>query len=52
VSVPILEVDLADLDGDGLTELAAVEAPADAAARHVTDLPWRGRGFGLVWWNT
>jgi hypothetical protein len=49
VSVPILEVELADLDGDGLTEFAAIEAPVDEAARYVTVWRWHGWGFGLVW---
>jgi hypothetical protein len=49
VSDPIFEVELADLDGDGLEELAAIEAGPDASARHVTVWRWHGWGFSLVW---
>ena len=47
VSDPILEVELADLDGDGHEELAAIEASDDA--RHLTVWRWHGWGFSLVW---
>jgi poly-gamma-glutamate synthesis protein (capsule biosynthesis protein) len=49
VSDPVFEVELADLDGDGLEELAAIEAGPDASARHVTVWRWHGWGFSLVW---
>jgi poly-gamma-glutamate synthesis protein (capsule biosynthesis protein) len=45
----ILEVELGDLDGDGLEELAALEAPVDDSARYVTVWRWHGWGFSLVW---
>jgi hypothetical protein len=49
VHAPILEVELGDLDGDGLEELAAIEAPIDDSARYVTVWRWHGWGFSLVW---
>ena len=49
VHAPILEVELGDLDGDGLEELAAIEAPIDDSARYVTVWRWHGWGFNLVW---
>jgi poly-gamma-glutamate synthesis protein (capsule biosynthesis protein) len=49
VQDPILEVELGDLDGDGLQELAAIEAPAGESARYVTAWRWHGWGFSLVW---
>lgn len=49
LSAPILEVELADLDSDGLEELAAIEAPLDDSARYVTVWRWHGWGFSLVW---
>jgi hypothetical protein len=49
VEAPILEVELGDLDSDGLEELAAIEAPADDSARHLTVWRWHGWGFSLVW---
>ena len=49
VHAPILEVELGDLDGDGLDELAAIEAPIDGAARYLTVWRWHGWGFSLVW---
>jgi hypothetical protein len=49
VSDPILEVELADLNGDGLDELAAIEAAADGSARYLTVWRWHGWGFSLVW---
>jgi hypothetical protein len=49
VHAPILEVDLGDLDGDGLDELAAIEAPIDDSARYVTVWRWHGWGFSLLW---
>jgi hypothetical protein len=47
VASPILEVELGDLDGDGLEELAAIEA-ADGT-RYLTVWKWHGWGFNLVW---
>jgi poly-gamma-glutamate synthesis protein (capsule biosynthesis protein) len=45
----ILELDLADLDGDGLEELAVIESAADGSGRHLTVWRWHGWGFSLVW---
>jgi hypothetical protein len=49
VSDAILEVELADLNDDGLDELAAIEAAADGSARYLTVWRWHGWGFSLVW---
>jgi len=49
VHAPILEVELGDLDGDGLQELAAIEAAPDGSARYLTVWRWHGWGFSLVW---
>jgi hypothetical protein len=52
VADPILQLDAADVDGDGDNELVVLEgsydAP-DAAARHVTVWQWNGWGFTLQW---
>jgi poly-gamma-glutamate synthesis protein (capsule biosynthesis protein) len=49
VQAPILEVELGDLDGDGLEELAVIEAAPDGSARYLTVWRWHGWGFSLVW---
>ena len=49
VHAPILEVELGDLDGDGLEELAAIEAAPDGSPRYLTVWRWHGWGFSLVW---
>jgi hypothetical protein len=49
VSDPILEVELADLDGDGVQELAAVESAAGGSRSDVSVWRWHGWGFSLVW---
>ena len=49
VHAPILEVELGDLDGDGLEELAAIEAAPEGSARYLTLWRWHGWGFSLVW---
>jgi poly-gamma-glutamate synthesis protein (capsule biosynthesis protein) len=49
VSDPILEVELADVDGDGLQELAAVESAAGGARSDVSVWRWHGWGFSLIW---
>ena len=49
VHAPILEVELGDLDGDGLEELAAIEGAPDGSARYLTVWRWHGWGFSLVW---
>jgi hypothetical protein len=46
---PILEVELADVDGDGGQELVAIEDAADGSGRAVTVWRWHGWGFSLVW---
>lgn len=45
----LYEVELADLDGDGITELVMLEASEDGAARYITVWHWHGWGFNLVW---
>jgi hypothetical protein len=49
VSAPLLEAELGDLDGDGVAELAVIEAAQDSAARYVTIWHWYGWGFSLLW---
>jgi poly-gamma-glutamate synthesis protein (capsule biosynthesis protein) len=49
VEAPILEVELGDLDGDGLQELVVIEAPTAESARYLTVWRWHGWGFSLVW---
>jgi hypothetical protein len=49
VQAPILEVELGDLDGDGLEELAVIEAAPGGSARFLTVWRWHGWGFSLVW---
>ena len=49
VHAPILEVELGDLDGNGLEELAAIEAAPDGSARYLTVWRWHGWGFSLAW---
>lgn len=49
VADPILEVELADLDGDGGQELAAIETAAGGSSRDVAVWRWHGWGFSLVW---
>jgi Bacterial capsule synthesis protein PGA_cap len=49
VEDPILEVELGDVDGDGLEELVAIEAPTNDSARYLTVWRWHGWGFSLVW---
>jgi hypothetical protein len=49
VSDPILEIELADLDGDGLQELAAIESTPGGSSRDVSVWRWHGWGFSLVW---
>ena len=52
VADPILQLDAADVDGDGDNELVVLEgsydAP-DAAARHLSVWRWNGWGFTLQW---
>lgn len=54
VSDPILEVELGDVNGDGVQELLAIESPAIASTdpgnqRFVTIWGWHGWGFSLIW---
>ncbi len=49
VADPILEVELADLDGDGRQELAAIESVDGGSSRDVAVWRWHGWGFSLVW---
>lgn len=49
VSDPILEVEIADLDGDSVQELAAIESAANGSGRYLTVWRWHGWGFSLVW---
>jgi poly-gamma-glutamate synthesis protein (capsule biosynthesis protein) len=48
-SDPILEVELGDLDGDGLQELAVLEELHDGKGQAVSLWRWNGWGFSLVW---
>jgi hypothetical protein len=47
VADPIREVELGDVDGDGVQELIVLEEGGDAQA--VTVWRWHGWGFSLVW---
>ena len=47
VADPIREVELGDVDGDGVQELIVLEERADGRA--VTVWRWHGWGFSLVW---
>jgi len=49
VNAPLREVEVGDLDGDGLAELAVIEASPDGSARYVTVWRWHGWGFSLRW---
>jgi len=49
VSAPLGEVELGDLDGDGVDELAAIEGSEDGATSYVTVWRWHGWGFSLLW---
>jgi len=50
VSDPILEVELGDVNGDGIEELLAVESPVNTGdQRFVTIWGWHGWGFSLLW---
>jgi poly-gamma-glutamate synthesis protein (capsule biosynthesis protein) len=49
VHAPILEADLADLDGDGAQELITIEATPDGHGRCLAVWRWHGWGFSLVW---
>jgi hypothetical protein len=46
---PIHEVELGDVDGDGVQELVVLEEQGDGLDRAVAVWRWYGWGFGLVW---
>jgi len=49
VSDPIHEVDLGDVDGDGVQELVVLEERGGGLDRAVTVWRWHGWGFSLAW---
>jgi hypothetical protein len=49
VSDPIHEVDLGDVDGDGVQELVVLEERGGGMDRAVTVWRWHGWGFSLAW---
>ena len=50
VRCPILEVELGDVDRDGVEELIVLEAfPDDPAMHRIAVWRWHGWGFSLVW---
>jgi poly-gamma-glutamate capsule biosynthesis protein CapA/YwtB (metallophosphatase superfamily) len=49
VSDPIHEVELGDVDGDGVQELIVLKERGDALDRAVTVWRWHGWGFSLMW---
>jgi poly-gamma-glutamate synthesis protein (capsule biosynthesis protein) len=49
VSDPILEIDLEDLNGDGLEELVVIEKSIDHNTEYLAIWRWHGWGFSLVW---
>ena len=49
VSDPIHEVELGDVDGDGVQELVVLEERGDGPDRAVTVWRWHGWGFSLIW---
>jgi len=49
VSDPILEVELGDVNGDGVQELVALEARGANNQRSITVWRWHGWGFSLLW---
>jgi hypothetical protein len=48
-SDPIQEVELGDLDGDGLQELAVLEELHDGKGQTISLWRWNGWGFSQVW---
>jgi hypothetical protein len=46
---PLYEVEMGDLDGDGTTEVAILEACQDQTTRCLTVWRWHGWGFRLDW---
>jgi poly-gamma-glutamate synthesis protein (capsule biosynthesis protein) len=49
VSDPLLEVELGDLDGDGVQELIVLDEPQGGAAQTVSVWGWHGWGFSQLW---
>jgi poly-gamma-glutamate capsule biosynthesis protein CapA/YwtB (metallophosphatase superfamily) len=49
VADPIHEVELGDVDGDGVQELVVLEGQGDGLNRAVSVWRWHGWGFSLVW---
>jgi poly-gamma-glutamate capsule biosynthesis protein CapA/YwtB (metallophosphatase superfamily) len=49
VSEPIHEVELGDVDGDGVQELVVLEEWGDGSERAVAVWRWHGWGFSLAW---
>ena len=49
VSGPLLEVELGDLDGDGVQELIVLEAPQGGDRQTVAVWRWHGWGFSQLW---
>jgi hypothetical protein len=49
VADPILEVELGDVDGDGLEELVVLEECGGGPDRTVSVWRWHGWGFSLAW---
>jgi poly-gamma-glutamate capsule biosynthesis protein CapA/YwtB (metallophosphatase superfamily) len=52
VADPIHEVELGDVDGDGMQELVVLEEQGDGLNRAVSVWRWHGWGFSLVWRST
>lgn len=46
---PIQEIELGDVDGDGVVELVVLEERHDEPGRAVTVWRWHGWGFSLIW---
>jgi hypothetical protein len=46
---PICEVELGDVDGDGIQELIVLEERGEGLDRAVTVWHWHGWGFSLIW---
>jgi len=49
VADPMHEVELGDVDGDGVQELVVLEQQRDGLNRAVTVWRWHGWGFSLMW---
>ena len=49
VADPIREVELGDVDGDGIQDLIVLEVQGDGPDCAVTVWRWHGWGFSLIW---